>query len=157
MHVALPFGAAWRRLTGLYSYFRTGVKIEGEAWLCNHDHVALISFGGGQDESKVPQHVDVELRFWNRRAERVSVIEILRAEIPTYSAELTPDDEFKPLTLEPGAAPLESSFELVPKDDPGARVEAALGAWLELEFRPSRGSERWARPRFRCQLGGRGP
>jgi hypothetical protein len=104
----------------------------------------------------VPQHIDVTARLWNRRGERVAVIEVARAVIPSYGVELTtagvwPD--FKSVTLEPGAAPVEASFVLVPKDDPKARVEAAAGAWLEVEFRPSRGSERWAGPRLRCQLG----
>jgi hypothetical protein len=104
----------------------------------------------------VPQHVDLTAKLRNRRGERVTVIEIARAVIPAYSIELTPADmwpHFKPVTLEPGAAPVEASFVLAPKDDPKGRVDAAVGAWLEVEFRPSRGSERWARPRLRCQLG----
>ena len=110
----------------------------------------------GQPSRKVPQHIDVTARLWNRRGERVTVIEITRAVIPSYGVELTTAGvwpNFKSVTLEPGAAPVEASFVLVPKAEPKGRVEAAVGAWLEVEFRPSRGSERWARPRLRCQLG----
>lgn len=108
----------------------------------------------GEPRRKTLQHVDVELRFWNRRGERVTVIEIADAGIPLYQVEL-PDQAwpaFKSLTLEPGDPPQESNFVLVPKDAPEARVEAALGARLDLEFRPSRGSERWARPSIRLPL-----
>jgi hypothetical protein len=154
MHVPLPFSAIARRVRSGYSYFRTGVHIEGRAHLCDDEHLQI--WVGGQPTRKVPQHVDVTAKLWNRRGERVTAIEIARAVIPAYSVELTPADmwpDFKPVTLEPGAAPLEASFVLAPKNDPKGRVEAAVGAWLEVEFRPSRGSERRARPRLRCQLG----
>ena len=154
MHVALPFGAIARRARSAYSYFRTGVHVEGSAHLCDDEHLQI--FVWGQPTRKVPQHVDVTAKFWTRRNERVTVIEIARAVIPTYGVELTTAGvwpSFESVTLEPGDAPVESSFVLVPKDDPKGRVEATVGAWLEVEFRPSRGSERWARPRFRSQLG----
>jgi hypothetical protein len=123
MHVALPFGAARRRLTSAYSYFRTGVAVEGRAWLCDDEHTMIYS---GGDWRKVPQHVDVDLKLWNRRNERVTVLGIVRAEIPSYGVELKSSSwpEFKSVTLEPGADQVDSYFVLVPKDDPKAHVEA---------------------------------
>jgi hypothetical protein len=153
VHVPLPFGAAMRRFRSAYSYFRTGVAVEGTAWLCGGEHA--MAFFAGERRRAVPQHVDVELSFWNRRNERVTILEIAHARIPLYNVDLTDATwpNFDAATLEPGAKPEERSFVLVPRDDPKGRVEATVGSWLELEFRPSRGSERWARPRIRCQLG----
>jgi hypothetical protein len=88
MHVPLPFSAIARRVRSGYSYFRTGVHIEGRAHLCDAEHLQI--WVGGQQTRKVPQHIDVTARLWNRRGERVTVIEIARAVIPTYGVELTP-------------------------------------------------------------------
>jgi hypothetical protein len=154
VHVPIPFSGIFRALRGGYSYFRTGVKVEGDAWLCDLEHPPLISYGDPIPRARVPQHVDVELRFWNRRNERITVLEVAEARVPMYGLELTDADwrRFLPLTLEPGAPRQESIFVLLPKDEPATRVEASVGAWLELAFMPSRGSERWARPRFRGQF-----
>jgi hypothetical protein len=151
MHVPVPFGAIARRMASAYSYFRTGVAIEGRAWLCDDGHPMI--YAGGEWPT-APRHVDVDLKLWNRRGDRVTVLEIARAEIPSYSVQLSASSypDFKAVTLEPGADRVERYFVLVPKHDPEGRVDAAVRAWLHLEFRPSRGSERWARPRFRCQL-----
>lgn len=154
MHIPISLGALKRRLTNVYSYFRTGVKVEGEAWLCDNGHP--IAFHPDQPWPRATQHVDVELRFWNRRNERITVIDIVSARISTYALELTDQrgsGAFESVTLDAGDPPQESDFRLVPKHDLNARVEASAGALLAIEFRPSRGSERWARPRFTCNLG----
>jgi hypothetical protein len=154
VHIQLPFSGILRTLRGGYSYFRTGVKVEGDAWLCDLEHPPLISFGDPIQRARVPQHVDVELRFWNRRNNRVSILEIAEACVPLYNLDLSsaPWRPFHELTLEPGAQPQQSNFSLVPKDDPEACAETTVGAWLELEFRPGGGLERWASPRFRGQF-----
>jgi hypothetical protein len=153
VHFSIPFAVVGHQLRSGYAYLRSGVRVEGRAWLCDTDHAPF--YVEGQPEHSSPQHVDVDLRFWNRRSERVTVLGITAARIPRFDADLAASDwpSFKPLTLEPGDNPQESFFVLVPKDAPGARVEATTGSWLDLEFRPSRGSERWARPRIRLHLG----
>ena len=83
------------------------------------------------------------------------MIEIAEARIPQFNLDLEVDGSFKPITLEEGDKPHKVHFELVPKGDKKSRVEAAVGAWLNVEFRPSRGSERWARPTLHVQLGSR--
>jgi hypothetical protein len=65
--------------------------------------------------------------------------------------------DFETATLEEGAAPETREFVLVPSSDPEGRVEASAGEALELRFRPSRGSERWAQPRIRIHLDVRSP
>jgi hypothetical protein len=157
MHIPIPVAALARSLRRAYTYFRTGVAVEGEAWLCEQDHIPII--WSGQIRQSVLQHVDVDLRFWNRRHQRVTILELAGARIPMYRVELEAASypTFNPLTLEPGANRQESFFVLVPRGAPDTRVEAAVGSWLELEFLPSGGSERWARPRIRLQLGVRDP
>jgi hypothetical protein len=145
MRIPMPFAAVAHRARDAWSYFRTGVKVEGQAWLCSNEHLQV--WVSGMPVKQVPQHVDVELRFWNRRGPRVTVSEIADARIPLFGLVLADGawPEFKPLTLEPGDPPLEANFVLVPKGAPKVgptpRVEAFTGAILELEFRPSRGSE----------------
>lgn len=97
--------------------------------------------------------VQVEGRA-NRRHDRVTVVDIAEASIPMFNLELEAPaaDPFESVTLEPGAPPQESHFVLVPKGSPNSRVESTSGAILELEFRPGRGSERWARPTIRMPL-----
>jgi hypothetical protein len=133
--------------------------VEGKAWLCDVSHGPLVSFGEHVEVDRVPQHVDVELRFWNRRGERITILELAAIDLPLRTIDLVDSsaNPFKPVTLEEGAPPENRHFVLVPKEAPDERVEAAVGDPLELEFRPSRGSERWARPRIRLQLGVRSP
>jgi hypothetical protein len=149
VHIPNPAGLI-RQARHAWQYFRNGVHVDGNAYLCDDDHSMVID----GNSRKVLQHVDVELRFWNRRSERITVIEIVEAKIPLFRVELTDSEwpKFEPITLEPGARPTEVSFVLRPKHDPKARVEASTGSWLDLEFRPSRGSERWARPKIRLTL-----
>lgn len=72
----------WSSLVGVvqrtYGYFRTGIAVEGEAHLCEGAHL-LIYTGGPWPPA--PQHVDVSVRFWNRRGRRVSVLEVADARI----------------------------------------------------------------------------
>lgn len=153
VHITIPGAAIAQRARRTFCYFRTGIAAEGTAWLCDSDHSPLVY--GDRPAGTRAQHVDVKLRFWNRRNERVSVIEITDARIPLFSVELVsaPWQPFKELTLEEGAPPQRSFFALVPKNAPDVRVEASTGAFLEIEFRPSRGSEKWARPRLVLPLG----
>jgi hypothetical protein len=160
VHVPVPWFLI-RPARRAYGYFRTGVAVEGSAWLCDHSHVPFI-FGGGSGRvefDRVPQHVDVELRFWNRRGGRVTIMEVAAIDLPLRTLELAVStfDPFESVTLEEGSAQETRNFVLVPKDAPEERVEAAVGDPLELQFRSSRGSERWARPRIRLQLGVRSP
>jgi hypothetical protein len=140
-----------------WQYFRTGVKVEGEAWLCDRSH-ALISFGEPIDD-RVPQHIDVEARFWNRRGGRVTILDVAAIDLPLRTIELAVASwaPFDSVTLEEGGSKETREFALVSRFAPEERVEAAVGDPLELEFTPSRGSERWARPRLRRQLGVRSP
>ena len=137
-------------------YFRTGVKVEGEAWLCESPHGIFVGFDGPPNTTgrNWPQHVDVEVHFWNRRNNPVTVLDVASIALPWRDVELAvaTSDPFKPVTLGSDGAQQTREFGLVPKDAPDQRVEAAVGDPLEIEFRPSRGSERWARPRIRLTL-----
>src|SRR6266404_7611001 len=70
MHFSLPIEPMGRWFRGWYGYFRTGVAVEGRAWLCDHDHAPV--YLDGQPSRPELQHVDVDLRFWNRRNGRVT-------------------------------------------------------------------------------------
>jgi len=104
-------------------------------------------------EQRVPQYVHVALRFWASRSDPVTVIDIVTAAIPSFGVELLDYGSFSAVTLEPGQRPVESYFDLFPKENREARVEATTGSLLKIEFRASRGSERWARPTFTYPLG----
>jgi hypothetical protein len=133
-----------------YSYFRTGVGVEGEAWFCVEGHGPFASFGGETIAIQRLQHIDVEVRFWNRRRDPVAILGVAEINLPLRETELAVADwlPFKEVTLPAGGSRQTRKFALVPSDAPEERVEAAAGDPLELEFRPSRGSERWARPRL---------
>jgi len=141
-----------------YGYFRTGVKVEGDAWLCDQNHFYMSS-GGVSSRDRVPQHIDVELRFWNRRGGRVTIIDVASIDLPLRTLDLAVAEwePFKSVTLEEGGGQETRSFVLVPRGAPEERVEASTGDLLDLEFRPSRGSERSARPRIRLSLGVQSP
>src|SRR6476661_5167038 len=152
MHLSLPIGSIGRWFRDWYGYFRTGIAVEGRAWLCDYDHASW--YIDGQPSRPELQHIDVDLRFWNRRSGRVTVLDIAEARVPLLRLELTDAaaQPFKPVTLEQGDKQEESYFILLPKHAPESRVEATTGALLELEFRPSRGSERWGRPTISLPL-----
>jgi hypothetical protein len=155
VHVPIPFGSLARRVRGAYSYFRTGVNVDGRAWLCDKSHGPWAIIGDVEiGTAPVAQHIDVELRFWNRRGGRVTVIELAEINLPLRNFELALAEwrDFEPVELEEGGAPQKREFVLVPRDASKGRVEAAMGDQLDLAFRPSRGSERFARPRVRLIL-----
>jgi hypothetical protein len=154
MHVPIPFARIARGCSNASRYYRTGVEVEGAAYLRDDSHGPWAVIGDTVMEIRHEQHIDVELSFWNRRGGRVTVLEpatirILSREQPLAVADWQP---FEAATLEEGGAPVTRSFALVPRDDPKARVEVSGGEVLELRFRPSRGSEKWAQPRIRLPL-----
>ena len=155
MHLPFPIGPIWRRCVDGFRYFKTGIAVEGvAARLCEDGHGPLVAIGDEVISDRLPQHIDVEVRFWNRRGGRVTVIEVAETKIlsrlqPLAIADWAP---FEPATLEEGAAPVTREFVLVPKNDPQGRVEVSTGEVLELRFRPSRGSERWAQPHVQMHL-----
>ena len=138
-----------------YSYFRTGVRVEGEAWFCTQAHGPLTAVGDvvieGPDR---PQHIDVEVRLWNSRGGPVAIIGVAAIDLRVREMELAVADwrPFNDVKLGTGGPRVTREFSLVPKDDPQGRVEASSGNPLVLEFRPSRGSERWARPRLQVRV-----
>ena len=151
-----PIKSLAQRAQHLYGYFRTGIEVEGSAWFCTDDHTYVKGMGLGQPPAQpVPQHIDVDVRFWNRRGDRVTVVGVDEAKIETRTLHLVSSSAlpFKSATLEEGAAPEARHFALVPRDDPDGRVEAAEGSNLRLYFRPSRGSEKFARPRVSMSIG----
>lgn len=77
MHIPIPFAGLAQRFRRAYSYFRTGVVVEGRACLCDTEHQMFWVLGA--PSRKVPQHVDVELKFWNGRNERITILEVARA------------------------------------------------------------------------------
>jgi hypothetical protein len=111
MHVPNPLGLA-RPAQRTWSYFRSGVRVEGEAFLT--DEPAFLIWFEGMPERRVPQHVYISLRFWASRSEPVTVIDIARAEIPLYRVELADFGTFDSVTLNPGQKPVESYFRLYP-------------------------------------------
>lgn len=153
VNVPLPFSALAGAVRNAYGYFRTPVRVEGSAILCEAEHLGV---WGGLDRELAtkPQHIDVEARFWSRRG-RVSVLEVSEARILSRAEPLAVAawDFFKPVTLEEGGPDEKREFTIVPRGDPKRRVEAAVGEVLVVEFRPSRGSERFARPRLEVPLG----
>lgn len=155
MHFPTPLFLA-RPILRLYSYFRSGVAVEGRAWFCTESH-PFVAFGRGDyvaTSPDVPLHIDVEVRFWNRRGARVSVFEVVAADLlRDVELAVATGNPFVPVELDEGGSPQIRKFSLVPKHDPEAGVEAAMGDPLSLQFRASRGSERWARPRVRLTLG----
>jgi hypothetical protein len=153
VHIPFPFSALVDAARHTHRYFKTGVRVEGDAWLCDKEHIL---FGDPSGRASVPQHVDVELRFWLRRGQRATVLEVAAARIPQRGdLELVeaPWRSFSPVTVEGGGPPRPSMFSLVPRHNPKGRVEASVGDRLHLEFLPSTGSERWARPNIEVPLG----
>jgi hypothetical protein len=85
VHIPNP-SALVRPLRRTYQYFRTGVDLDGDAWLCTESHVPLTFVGPeGAERDRVSQHIDVSLRFWNRRSDPVAVIEIAKVDLPARS------------------------------------------------------------------------
>ena len=145
-----------KRAQHSYGYFRTGVEVEGRAWFCADDHTYVKLASLSQPRAQpVSQHIDVEVRFWNRRGDRVTVVDVDKAKVETRTFDLVSSSAlpFKTATLEEGAAPEARHFALVRRDDPDGRVEAAAGETLQVYFRPSRGSEKFARPRVSMSIG----
>jgi hypothetical protein len=157
MNISVPTGSLFGLARRAITYFRSGVAGEGRAWFCTQPHPAIL-FGRGDHfvrTPSVPQHIEVDLSLWNRRGGRVTVIDVAKIDLPWRSQELAvaPFLPFESATLEEGGPQQTRHFALVPRGKPKERVEAAMGDPLVLEFRPSRGSERWARPRIRLTLG----
>jgi hypothetical protein len=153
----------WEWLLGparrTYGYFRTGVKVEGKATLCEDGHNPVLVVFDNVDPAlstkSRPQHIDVEVEFWNRRDSRISILDVAEAKIVSREQALSvaPWFTFSRVTLEGGDQPQKVPFVLVPAGDPDARVEVGVGEVLVVDFLPSRGSERFARPRLRVRLG----
>jgi hypothetical protein len=160
VHVSFPFGWAYRKTRWLVWFFNSGVEVEGRAWFCEYAHgIAGLPGLVSGEFPRVPQHIDLELRFWNRRGGRVTVIEPAEIRILSRTVNLKADGAlpFDPVTLEEGDAPVSRYFALVPSNDPASRVEASTGEVLRLVFRPSRGSERWGRPEWEGWIAVRQP
>jgi hypothetical protein len=106
-----------------------------------------------------PQHIDVRVQFWSRRSEAAAILEIAEARILSRSFLLAPAswNSFDEVAVDASGRRVESFFSLVPTLDPDGRVEASTGEVLHLEFRPSRGSEKWARPWVDLPIGVKDP
>jgi hypothetical protein len=140
MSFSVPWGSFVGPVRRVYGYFRTGVRVEGQAVLCEDSHPMIYTEQTmGQ---RRPQHIDIEARLWNSRGGRVSILDVADARIlsRTQWLDVASWHAFRPLTLDEGAQPEPSYFSLVPRDNPDARVEVALGEVVVVEFRPSRGS-----------------
>ncbi len=104
MHIPNP-SMLVRPVRRAYCYFRSGVAVEGEAWLCADSHGPFFAVGDGPiiEGSARPQHIDVEVRFWNRRGDPVTVLAVASISLPRRDVELAVSTwyAFGPVTLPP--------------------------------------------------------
>ena len=106
MHLPSPL-AVLNPVRRAWAYFRTGVRLEGEAYLCEDSH-SIIFVVPGPDPDPRPQHLDVDLSIWNARGEPVTIIDLAEMRILSRAPalRLAPfNSAWESVPLEPGAPP----------------------------------------------------
>jgi len=120
----------------ILNFVRSPVGIEGDAWLCTRSH-PLAWYIGAPDPPPDPQHVDVELRMWNRSANRLTVFDVASARAGDQPLKVGRYHSLEQVTLEPGGPRATIRFELAPEDD--SALTAGAGDEVTLRFKTSRG------------------
>jgi hypothetical protein len=136
----------------VYRALRPPVGIEGEAWLCDWDHVMVVI--GDTPLGTGPRHIDVRLRLWNRSGQAVTLLDLDSATLNHQELKECAHPDFDEVTLPPGGTSTESYFAVCARE--GETLTARAGDQLTIRFRPSAGMKRFG-PRIKLTVLAKAP